>query len=190
VQRGAKTSDGHIIEAVTLPWFDIVGALLKDPELAFALPWGRLEEIVAGAYKRAGFEEVTLTPRSGDAGRDVIATKYGLGTIRVIESVKRYGRGKLVNHDDVRALLGVLGKLCTGSCMNQLTDAIDNQTHQEGLRTRKQGSVLGVLTRAVGLLGPHERHLACSGINFRRNRYKFASAKAVNNRAVFFARPR
>jgi HJR/Mrr/RecB family endonuclease len=47
----------------------------KTPEFAFKMPWERLEELVAGAYKRAGFEEVTLTPRSGDHGRDVIATK-------------------------------------------------------------------------------------------------------------------
>jgi hypothetical protein len=38
--------------------------------------------------KKAGFEEVILTPRSGDHGRDVIATKKALGTIRVIDQVK------------------------------------------------------------------------------------------------------
>jgi restriction system protein len=108
VQRGARTTDGHIIEAVTLPWFEIVEALQKDPQLKFKMPWELLEEIVAGAYKRAGFEEVIITPRSGDHGRDVIATKHGLGTIRVIESVKRYGPSNPVGYDDVRALLGVL----------------------------------------------------------------------------------
>ena len=108
VQRGAKTTDGHIVEAVTLPWFDIIAAMQRDPELPYKMPWERLEELVAGAYKRAGFEDVTLTPRSGDRGRDVIATKYGLATIRVIESVKRYGRNNPVRLDDVRALLGVL----------------------------------------------------------------------------------
>ena len=108
VQRGARTTEGHIVEAVTLPWFDIVAAMQKDPELPYNLPWERLEELVAGAYKRAGFEDVTLTPRNNDRGRDVIAKKYGLGTIRVIESVKRYGRDKPVRLDDVRALLGVL----------------------------------------------------------------------------------
>jgi len=42
----------------------------------------------------------------------------------------------------------------------------------------------------MGLIGTHERLLACIGINFRRSRYRFASAKAVNNLAVFFASPR
>lgn len=80
----------------------------EDPNLAFQMPWERLEELVAGAYLRAGFESVELTRRSGDHGRDVIATKHGLGTIRVIESVKRHGPKNPVGYDDVRALLGVL----------------------------------------------------------------------------------
>ena len=66
------------------------------------------EEIVAGAYHKAGFDEVTLTPRSGDYGRDIIAVKRGLGTIRIIDQVKAYNLNHLVTADDVRALLGVL----------------------------------------------------------------------------------
>jgi restriction system protein len=64
----------------------------------------------SGAYLilEAGFDEVTLTPRSGDLGRDVIAVKRGLGTVRVIDQVKAYGPSHLVTADDVRALLGVL----------------------------------------------------------------------------------
>jgi len=50
---------------------------------------------------------VTLTPRSGDFGRDVIAVKRGLGTIRIIDQVKAYSLNHLVIADDVRALLGV-----------------------------------------------------------------------------------
>jgi restriction system protein len=51
---------------------------------------------------------VTLTPRSGDYGRDVIAVKRGLGFIRVIDRVKAYKPDHLVTADDVRALMGVL----------------------------------------------------------------------------------
>lgn len=51
---------------------------------------------------------MTLTPRSGDFGRDVIAVKRGLGTIRIIDQVKAYGPNHLVTAADVRALLGVL----------------------------------------------------------------------------------
>jgi len=64
--------------------------------------------MIAGAYERAGFDEVTLTPQSGDLGRDVIAVKHGIGTIRIIDQVKAYQPGHLVTADDVRALLGVL----------------------------------------------------------------------------------
>jgi restriction system protein len=62
----------------------------------------------AGAFHEAGYDEVVLTPRSGDFGRDVIAFKHGVGCIKIIGSVKAYGQGRLVRHDDVRALLGVL----------------------------------------------------------------------------------
>jgi restriction system protein len=41
-----------------------------------------LEEIVAGAFKRARYDEVTLPPRSGDFGRDVIAVKHGVGCVK------------------------------------------------------------------------------------------------------------
>lgn len=36
----------------------------------------------------------------------------------------------------------------------------------------------------------HKRHGSRGGSNRRLSRYKFASAKAVNSRAVFFASPR
>lgn len=41
-------------------------------------------------------------------GRDVIAVKKGLGSIRVIDQVKAYKPGHLVTANDVRALFGVL----------------------------------------------------------------------------------
>jgi restriction system protein len=72
---------------------------------AFQIPPSKWEEIIAGAYSKAGFDEVTLTPRSGDFGRDVIAVKRGL---RVIDQVKAYSPENLVTADDVRALIGVL----------------------------------------------------------------------------------
>jgi restriction system protein len=94
--------------AVTLPWFEIIALLSRDPSLAYQIAARKWEEIIAGAYQRAGFDEVTLTPGSGDLGRDVIAVKRGLGTVRIIDQVKAYGPNHLVTADDVRALLGVL----------------------------------------------------------------------------------
>ena len=105
---GERTDEGRLIEAVTIPWFDIIAALAKDPNVAFQIPPEKWEEIVAGAYRRAGFEQVTLTPRSGDHGRDVIAIKHGLGSVRVIDQVKAFKPPNLVTANDVRALMGVL----------------------------------------------------------------------------------
>lgn len=103
-----NTDEGLLVEAVAIPWFDIIDLISQDPAQIHAIPARKWEEIIAGAYKQAGFDEVTLTPRSGDYGRDVIAVKKGLGTIRVIDQVKAYKPGHLVTANDVRALMGVL----------------------------------------------------------------------------------
>lgn len=112
VSPGEKTDEGRLITAVTVPWFEIVELLKKDPTLAFKIPPRKWEEIIAGAYKRAGFDEVTLTPPSKDRGRDVIAVKRDggvlIGTVRIIEQVKAYAPDHLVTANDVRALMGVL----------------------------------------------------------------------------------
>ncbi len=105
---GDKTSEGCIIEAVSIPWIEIIKFLVRNPNLVFQIPADKWEEIVAGGYKVAGFDEVILTPRSGDLGRDVIATKKGIGQIRVIDQVKAYKPGHLVKANDVRALMGVI----------------------------------------------------------------------------------
>ncbi len=105
---GETTDEGKIVEAVTLPWFEILELLKNDPNAAFQIPADKWEEIIAGAYRQSGFDEVILTPRSGDYGRDVIAVKKGIGTVRVIDQVKAYKRSHLVDANDVRALVGVL----------------------------------------------------------------------------------
>ena len=108
IQPYGNTPGGKLIRAMALPWQVIVDALVKDWSLADQIPFARWEEMVAAAFDRAGYDEVTLTPRSGDHGRDVIAVKKGIGSIRIIDSVKAYKHGHLVGYDDVRALSGVL----------------------------------------------------------------------------------
>lgn len=108
VTPGEKTNEGLLIEAVSIPWFEIVDVLKKNPRLAYEINPRKWEEIIAGAYKKAGFDEVTLTPQSGDFGRDVIAVKRGLGTVRIIDQVKAYKPDHLVTANDVRAIIGVL----------------------------------------------------------------------------------
>ena len=105
---GSAASEGRLIEAVTIPWFEIIYHIKDNPTVAYQISPERWEEIIAGAYKQAGFDEVILTPRSGDLGRDVIATKKGIGHVRIIDQVKAYKPGHLVKANDVRALMGVL----------------------------------------------------------------------------------
>jgi restriction system protein len=97
------TAEGILIKSTSLVWNEIVQALGNDWALAYQLRSDQWEEIVAGAFKKAKYDEVTLTPRSGDHGRDVIAVKRGIGCVKIIDSVKRYGPGNLVGYDDIRA---------------------------------------------------------------------------------------
>ena len=66
---GVAVFEGRLIEAVAIPWFDIISLIENDPSVAYQISPDKWEEIVAGAYKRSGFDEVILTPRSGDFGR-------------------------------------------------------------------------------------------------------------------------
>lgn len=108
VTFGAKTSEGQLIAGVAVPWFEIVRHLQRDPAFLYRIHWRQLEELIAGAYERDGWPDVILTPRSGDGGRDVIASKPGVGSIRILDQVKAYDAGHLVKAEEVRAMLGVL----------------------------------------------------------------------------------
>jgi restriction system protein len=104
----AKVADGLSIQTITVSWQAIVRYLEKNWDHAHEIPPDKWEEIIAGAFKAEGYDEVILTPRSSDDGRDVIAIRKGIGTVKILGSVKAYGPGRLVRHDDVRALVGVL----------------------------------------------------------------------------------
>lgn len=108
VEPYARVPDGQLIQALATPWRAVIRALKHNWHHAFEIPPAKWEELVAGAFDLAGYDEVILTPRSGDHGRDVIAVKRGVGSIRIIGSVKAYKPGHLVRYDDVRALAGVL----------------------------------------------------------------------------------
>ncbi|MBI3468598.1 MAG: restriction endonuclease [Planctomycetes bacterium] len=110
VNLGDRTNDGHLIIAVAIPWLAILREIERDPDFLFRFATNprKFEEFIAGAYHRAGWPQVELTPRSNDGGRDVIATKPGFGSIRFLDQVKAYSPGTLVTHNDVRAMLGVL----------------------------------------------------------------------------------
>jgi len=100
--------EGLLVAAVAVPWFEILDVIRADPRAAYEIDWRKWEEIIAGAYVRAGFDDVVLTPRSGDKGRDVVATRHGVGSIRIFDQVKAYKPGLVVTAEEVRAVLGVI----------------------------------------------------------------------------------
>jgi restriction system protein len=73
-----------------------------------------MEEFMAATFDQAGFN-VVLTPGSGDFGVDLIATKSGIGSIKILGSVKAYRRDHLVGYDAVRSLMGVVAAEPTAS---------------------------------------------------------------------------
>lgn len=97
-----------MVKALEPAWLQITSLLAANPNALHELTPEQLEELIAATYDRAGYDEVVLTPRSGDRGRDVIAVRKGWGSVRIIDQVKRFSPGHAVSANDVRALLGVL----------------------------------------------------------------------------------
>jgi restriction system protein len=108
LEFAGQSSEGALVQAVALPWYEILAMIRRDPESIYSIEPRTWEEVIAGAYEKAGFDEVILTPRSGDKGRDVVATKQGVGSIRIFDQVKAYKPGHVVTADEVRAMLGVI----------------------------------------------------------------------------------
>jgi len=101
------TREGTLIKATTLLFDEIARELGNN--------WARVpdftptqwEAIVAGYFSKKGYE-VTLTPRSGDFGLDLIARKHDFGAVKLLGSVKRYAFGRPVPAAEVRELMGAL----------------------------------------------------------------------------------
>lgn len=110
VMLGDRTPEGHSIHAPTATWFEVSRQLKIDPDFRFEFPSAptKFEEFLAGAYKLEGWDAVTLTPRSGDKGRDVIAITSKMCAMRVVDQAKANCPTNLVSQDDVRAIFGVL----------------------------------------------------------------------------------
>src|SRR5436309_2532847 len=66
IVRGENASEGRIIESIEPAWREIARLMQRDPSVIYQIDHRKWEEIIAGAYKQAGFEEVILTPPSGD----------------------------------------------------------------------------------------------------------------------------
>lgn len=109
VEKGEKIDEGELIIAVTVPFFQILEAILRDPKLAYQIDPRKWEELVAGIHDESGlFDEVILTPRSNDGGRDIIAIKRGNYSLRIIDQVKAYNPKYPITADMVKSVIGTL----------------------------------------------------------------------------------
>jgi restriction system protein len=102
-----KVSEGILVKSTSAIWLEIASKLGADWSRVGELTPTQWEEMVAGAYDKASYK-VILTPRSGDRGRDVIATRAGIGCIKILGSVKAYAPDHLVSAEAVRSLIGVV----------------------------------------------------------------------------------
>ncbi|WP_315707333.1 MULTISPECIES: restriction endonuclease [unclassified Bradyrhizobium] len=102
-----KLQEGILVRSTSAIWVEIASKLGADWSRAGELTPTQWEEMIAGAYDRAGYK-VILTPRSGDGGRDIIATRAGFGCVKILGSVKAYAPGHLVTAEAVRSLIGVV----------------------------------------------------------------------------------
>lgn len=132
-----KVTEGLLIRSTSQVWFELLEEVGKDWRRAHEVPPRAWEELVAGAFKNAGYDEVILTPRSGDLGRDVIAIKRGVGCTKTIVSVKAYKDGRVVKHNEVRDLLGVLsGEADASKAMLTTTTDFAPLVHTDPLISR------------------------------------------------------
>jgi len=102
-----RTHEGVLIKSNSAVLRAIIARLGADWSVAFQLNARQWEELMAGVYSEAGYE-VTLTPQSGDHGRDLIAVRRGFGCFRVLGSVKRYSPEYRVPAEAVRSLIGAV----------------------------------------------------------------------------------
>jgi len=107
--RRRRSRAGDLIVGVTPIYRRILAELERDPNALYNLDARQMEELVAVAYDEEGWK-VILTPRSGDGGKDVIATRPDYGTIRILDQVKKLAPHNVVTADVVRALFGVVAK--------------------------------------------------------------------------------
>ena len=82
---------------------------LRQPEAMLAMDPRSFEAFVAALVDKLGFDDVVLTPRAGDQGRDVLATKriHGIPILFAFEC-KRFSPGNPVGVAVARALLGTI----------------------------------------------------------------------------------
>jgi len=86
---------------------ELIAYLAKNPEYLRHLHYRKFEELIAEIIRNKGFE-VTLTPKTRDGGKDIIALyKNPLGHQMFIVECKRYSEDNKIGVELVRGLYGV-----------------------------------------------------------------------------------
>ena len=86
----------------------IAEQLAANPQKLFSIDPRYFEELMASIYADMEYE-VTLTKRTGDGGRDIIAlSRKNYLSLKLIIECKRYARHRKVTVSQVRALFGVM----------------------------------------------------------------------------------
>ena len=94
--------------------FQMVGEIMKKPALMRQISPRDFEKFTAYLLEVLGFNNVILTPMSGDGGRDVLATKWinGIPLLFAFEC-KQYSEGRKIQIETLRSLLGVVSHSLT-----------------------------------------------------------------------------
>jgi hypothetical protein len=97
------------LRAVQFAPIVLLDRALRHPGMMREMDPRTFEAFIASLIEQLGFEDVTLTPSSGDEGRDVLATQriHGL-TILFAFECKRYAPDRPVGPQFARALLGTI----------------------------------------------------------------------------------
>jgi restriction system protein len=102
-----QDTEGVLVKSYGALWLEMARQLGTDWTKAFDLSPRQWEEMLAGAFDKEGYQ-VTLTPSSGDRGRDIIAVRDGIGSMRILGSMKRYAPDNLVTRAHVHEMFGVV----------------------------------------------------------------------------------
>lgn len=87
----------------------VISSILRDPKQLRNLSPRQFEGFIADILSKLEFENVVLTPRSSDGGKDVIASKKVNGIpVSFYFECKKYAKGNKIQLNTLRALLGVV----------------------------------------------------------------------------------
>lgn len=103
-----KKFSKRIVSVDSIP-IQLLQAISSDPRHLHALSPRQFEKFIAELVDGIGFNDVVLTPRSYDGGKDVIASRIVNGIpLTFYFECKKYAEGNKIQIDTLRSLLGVV----------------------------------------------------------------------------------